>query len=289
MKSLITLPGKPRQLGPLYPGAFSPGRAAAGLAVALLGMMLCTSQTVSAAPGQTEAFFAEPISGRRVTEYQIELPTGRSEKRTFSIPEDCTEVMRCVDEGAMYRSTVIDRRLWHKADGDCRFYSFLYHQPQEVMADYVSDYDFRNARLSDLPIDPDCSEGLPGCNPAVTGPLGTLRYFPLGRPSHGAEVDHEVTSCELKDGLFRGELYIDGDHFHCDAGPGAPTLRLIAVDFADINGDHYLDAVLRFVPVMPGAPRTPLILPLTRTEPDGPFHVPQTGPVPAPLTPLEDR
>lgn len=289
MKSLVTQPGKRLHLRPLDSRAVLSRGAAACLAAALLGMMLCTGQTASAAPDPTEAFFAEPISGRRVTEYQIELPTGRTEKRTFSIPEDCIEVMRCVDEGAMYRSTVIDRRLWHKADGDCRYYNFLYQHPQEVMADYVSDYDFRNARLSDLPIDPDCAEGESDCNPAVTDPLGTLRYFPLGRPSHGAEVDHEVTSCELKDGLFRGELFIDGDHFHCDAGPGAPTLRLIAVDFADINGDQFLDAVLRFIPITPGAPRTPLILPLTRTEPDGPFHVPQTGSMRAPLTPLEDR
>ena len=61
------------------------------------------------------------------------------------------------------------------------------------------------------------------------------------------------------------------------------------VDFADVNGDQYLDAVLRFVPIGPGVARAPLTLPLTRTEPEGPFHVPQLDSAPPPITPLEDR
>lgn len=295
MKSLAC-----HQTDPRYPGRRrlrtpGPGYRAAALSAALLGSGLLSGGPAAApASGPSEAFFAEPVTGRRVTEYQIELPTQRTEKRTFSIPADCVEVMRCVDEGAVYRSSVIDRRLWHKAESDCRFYSFLYRHPQQIIADYVSDYDFRNARLSDLPIDQRCADGSPaeggtGCNPAATDPFGMLHYFPLGEPPHGLDSDHEVADCELKDGVFRGRLYIDGDHIHCDAGPAAPTLRLIAVDFADVNGDQYLDAVLRFVPIGPGAARAPLTLPLTRTEPEGPFHVPQLDSAPPPITPLEDR
>jgi len=248
------------------------------------GLLLILIEPVVAAPDQ--AYFAEPISGKRVTEYQIELPTDRSERRVFAIPQDCAEVMRCVDEGAVYRSTIIDRRLWQKADGDCRFYSFLYRHPQQIMEDYVSDYDFRNARLSDLPIDPGCAGDAtagvpPECSPAATDPFGMLRYFPLAEPPHRPDEPHEEASCALQDGLFHGHLFVDAAGIHCDAGPGAPTLRLIAVDYADINGDHYLDAVLRFVPIRPGAPRAPLVLPLTRTGPEGPFHVPEPGPPPA--------
>lgn len=295
MRPLTVVPQDPRCAGPRRPRNVIPGCRAAASVLALLGsVLLSTGRTVAAAPGQSEAFFAEPVSGRRVTAYQIELPTERSAKRTFSIPQDCAEVMRCMDEGAVYRSTVIDRRLWHKADSDCRFYSFLFRHPQQIIADYVSDYDFRNAQLRDLPVDLRCADGSPaegqqGCNPAATDAFGMLLYFPLGEPPHDREADHEVAACELKDGVFHGRLHIDGDHFHCDAGPGTPTLRLIAVDFADINGDQYLDAVLRFVPIGPGAARAPLTLPLTRTEPEGPFRVPQLDSAPPPLTPLEDR
>jgi hypothetical protein len=77
----------------------------------------------------------------------------------------------------------------------------------------------------------------------------------------------------------------------CTTGPDAPSLRLIAVDFADINGDRFLDAVLRFVPLRARPARMPLILPLTRFEPGAPFSVPelqrQTRPVP-PSPPARD-
>ena len=75
--------------------------------------------------------------------------------------------------------------------------------------------------------------------------------------------------------LTDGGLYIGPDGMRCASRNSQPSLRLIAVDYADINGDGYLDAVLRFVPIGPGAARSPLILPLTRTSPDGAFETPQ--------------
>ena len=253
----------------------------AGITAALLALLMLGTPPVEAEqPPPAQVHFAEPVSGARVTEYQVELPTNRSETRTFAIPEDCPEVMRCVDEGAVYRSTIIDRRLWQKVDADCRFYSFLYRHPQQVLEDYVSSYDFRNARLSDLPIDRRCADGGSPpddgeCNPSATDGFGMLRYFPLAAPPNASVGEHGAGSCEFRDGVFHGWLHVDADGLHCDAGPGAPTLRLIAVDYADINGDHYLDAVLRFVPIGPGATRSPLTLPLTRTIPEGPFSVPE--------------
>jgi hypothetical protein len=46
------------------------------------------------------------------------------------------------------------------------------------------------------------------------------------------------------------------------------------VDYADVNGDGYMDATLKIIPLGPGARRIPLILPLTRTQPEGPFRIP---------------
>ena len=46
---------------------------------------------------------------------------------------------------------------------------------------------------------------------------------------------------------------------------------------ADINGDGYLDAMLRLAPLGHGAIRVPLVLPLTRLSADGPLQVPGAG------------
>lgn len=247
---------------------------------ATLGMLLTTMMDVVVAdPIQAEAFFAEPISGRRVTEYVVDLPVDRTQRRTFTIPSDCDGVMSSVEQGATYKGTIIDRRLWQKVEADCRYHSFLHQHPQQVIEDYVSDYDFMNAKLSDLPIDLGCAGGEAGklqteCNPSATDGFGLLHHFPLAEPFLGLSGQHREGECSLQNGLFYGHMYVDVEGIRCDADARAPSLRLIAVDFADVNGDHVLDAVLRFVPIGPGAGRSPLILPLTRKQATGPFHVP---------------
>jgi hypothetical protein len=97
--------------------------------------------------------------------------------------------------------------------------------------------------------------------------------------------------CELTNGIFRGHLFLDEQGMHCTTDPDAPSLRLIAVDFADINGDRFLDAILRFVPLRGRPARMPLILPLTRFEPGTPFSVPELqrpAPPVAPSPPARD-
>jgi hypothetical protein len=46
------------------------------------------------------------------------------------------------------------------------------------------------------------------------------------------------------------------------------------VDYADINGDGYMDAVLRFLPSGPGSIRRTIFLPVTRFSADGEFQLP---------------
>ena len=133
----------------------------------------------------------------------------------------------------------------------------------------------------DLPIDRDCigdaADGrAPGCGPTQTDRHGLLSHFPLSEPASRADDGAIPADCLLRDGLFYGHLYIGPDGMRCASRNSQPSLRLIAVDYADINGDGYLDAVLRFVPIGPGAARSPLILPLTRTSPGGPFKTPET-------------
>jgi hypothetical protein len=227
------------------------------------------------AGGAHETFFYEPGSGRRVTHYTLELPVDREQTQTFLIPDDCDAVMQAIHEGEARWASIVDRRFWKKLEGDCRHHRILNRLPQRVIEDHVSGYDFMNAQLSDLPIDPLCVRpDQAACNPLATDAFGMLLYFPLTQQVTAPPAGVECTQCEFKDGLLRGRIFRDGDGISCEAVPYGPSLRLIAVDFADINGDGFLDAVLRFVPVGPGSNRAPLTLPLTRFDDSGPFTVP---------------
>jgi hypothetical protein len=224
-------------------------------------------------------FFAEPLTGRRVNSYTVELATDRDQRSSFDVPQDCREVIQAMESNQAYTGSVIDRGLWQKVESDCRYHAFLNYHPLDDMQDYVSDYDFMNANLNDLPIDQRCAHDgsvskTEDCNPAATDPFGLLRTFPITEPPDHTTDFHEREACELQDGLFRGRLYVDAEGVHCDPGAGAPSLRLVAVDFADVNGDRVLDAVLRFIPIGPGASRMPLTLPVTRFSETEPFSAP---------------
>jgi hypothetical protein len=255
--------------------------------VPALLLVMCAMPTAAIALDRSAGVsFAEPVSGRKVTEYTAELPLGPSQRRPFAIPVDCPAVLEAISQGSAYRQSILDRRIWQKVEGDCRYHRFLHQHPLQGIKDYVSDYDFKNARLSDLPIDPNCSADTPAgsaCGRVADQAFGILRHPPPGAAQRGAADDAgEETPCRLEDGLFRGYLYTDDQGIRCVAVTDAPSLRLIAVDFADINGDHVLDAVLRFVPLGPGAVRSPLMLPLTRFSDDEPFRVPPGTRLPSP-------
>ncbi|HPQ24129.1 MAG: hypothetical protein H6956_06825 [Chromatiaceae bacterium] len=248
-------------------------------ALPLLGGLLALVPLRSA-NGQDNVFFAEPISGRKVSNYCIDLPVGQNQRKTFAIPRDCPSVLQLIDDGSFYRSSVLDRRIWQKVESDCRYHGFLNRHPLEEMEDHVTTYDFMNARLDDLPIDRRCAhdempEGRAGCNPSATDAFGLLHHIPLGVPQGESATTHEGSACQLHDGVFRGRLHVDAGGIHCDAEPNLPSLRLIGVDFADVNGDRVLDAVLRFIPLGPGAVRLPMTLPVTRFNDSGPFTVPE--------------
>jgi hypothetical protein len=255
-------------------------RLASLVVVCLAGAISLSITSAAGAPNPgVGCFFAEPLTGRRVTSYEVELATGREQRSSFNVPRDCEALIQAADGGSTYTGSVVDRRLWHKVESDCRYHAFLNRHPLEDMQDYVSDYDFMNANLSDLPIDRGCAHDGSGnrpddCNPASTDPFGLLRTFPIAEPPHHTTDVHEQTDCALEDGLFRGHLYVDAEGVHCNPGVGAPSLRLVAVDFADVNGDQVLDAVLRFIPIGRGGSRVPLTLPVTRFSESEPFSTP---------------
>jgi hypothetical protein len=226
-----------------------------------------------------QAFFAEPTTGRKVTHYEIDLPIKPDRRETFSIPDDCAKVVRTNNRGVTYRENIVDRRLWKKAEADCRYHGFLNRHPQHVMEDHISGYDFRNALITDLPLDRRCAPSGPefdpaACNPSATDQRGMLRHFPIASAPGAASVRATCIPCRLSHGRFRGYVLVDHDGTECRMDANAPGVRLIAVDLADINGDRILDAVLRFVPLGPGTNRAPLILPLTKLKYSAPFTVP---------------
>jgi len=242
--------------------------------VRLLALFILVGN-VAAADGH-KAVFAEPTSGRKVTHYEIELPVRLDQRETFHIPDDCEKVIRTVNSGTLHRGNIIDRRLWKKTESDCRYNAFLHRHPQHELEDHVSGYDFRNAWLRDLPLDQRCAKSGPyadpaGCGPQQAGSFGMLRHFPIATPAGDAPVMADCIPCRLSNGRFRGYVLIDGEDVRCQTDASAPGVRLIAVDFADINGDRVLDVILRLIPIGPSNNRGPLILPLTRFGDSEPF------------------
>ena len=239
----------------------------------LAALVAAAGFSVDAHASHAGVFFAEPYTGQKVDGYEVTLPVASGERRAFSIPEGCDEAMAAFSTGAMRWGTQIEKRVWGKVAGDCEYHAFLHRFSPETGQDFVSDYDFRNGSLADLMID-DCGGGN-GCREEGASRPSVLELLAVDEaPVDPSAFDSE--SCRLRDGRFRGRVMIDGDAIKCQRDPWAPGFRVISVDFTDVNGDGYLDAVLRLVPLGPGLSRMPLVVAYTRMTPSGPFMVPDT-------------
>jgi hypothetical protein len=239
----------------------------------LAGTIATLATTPASAMDQDGPQFREPGTGHRVTAYTIELATGVGDVSRYEIPTDCAQLLARIDAGERHHPTLMLRRAWHKAESDCRFYQLLHNNRPQPVQDYVSSYDFANAALDDLPIAGfDAPLDGAAARPQDARIAGMVDSLPLAMPIEAAD-DTLADDCRLHDGLLRGSVFIgSGGKIQCTNGNGRPTLRLIAVDYSDINGDQIMDAILRFVFLQPGMPRRPMILPLTRDRADGPLR-----------------
>ena len=250
-------------------------------------LLVVLSPVGTATADYASPYFAEPSSGKKVSSYSVALSVSRDQRREFSVPQQCGEAIEAIRRGAVYKGSVLDRRLWMKVESDCGYYQLLQSHTRRDLVDYVSEYDFANTALDVLPYELDCAsvddEGeTVRCIPSIIDTYGRKRQFLLMTPDRDLEQNQNETACRLKNGVFHGRIVVDSKGLLCTDDDKA-TLRLVGVDYADINGDRVLDAILRFVPIAPEFGRRPFTLPVTRFTPSGPFHAPKL-----PLQPLAD-
>ena len=236
---------------------------------------------------QVQPNFTEPYTGKPVKSYEIELPLSRSDRQKFSIPADCSQVNTSLAEGAGRWGNLVERRMWLKVNDDCSYFVFLNSAGKPAEHDFVSQYDFFNADMADLPLRPGCSLNIFLTNPSACPPrMAGLADFNelISRKEHKHDSSHDT--CVFKNGVFRGRIVHDSFGMHCVSSPRMRGFRILSVDFADVNNDNYQDAILRLIPIGPGNSPAPTILPLTRTNAEERFSVPKNALFPS-LGPAE--
>lgn len=250
----------------------------------LMPTLLCLLPGVVIANHLGDTSLAAPFSGKKCTEYKIELPISRETKQQFSVPEDCASIRSHMLGGSSRWGSMIEKKLWHKAHYDCQLIDFLHHNKALPVADFISNYDFFNAPISDFPTSISCKlqTNVAICKQfEATIPKILNMLFPEILTGN-KQVD-DWGDCRLSNGVFRGRLIKDQDRIICQTDRKARGIRIIDVDYANINGDEYLDALLRIVKIGSNARRTTVLFPLTRLSPDGPLMVPPNTNIPAAL------
>ena len=224
--------------------------------------------------------FAMPFSGQKANQYDIELTFRDNVIKKFHIPKDCSQIISDVNYGMSNPINILDRKLWLKAINDCK-YVMLMHQYEAAVPehDFVSNYDFYNARLADLPFAQKCdaednaeySEQCKKIHESESKLLITS-YFPFFEvvKDDGITVTEE---CKFNNGVFRGRLVRTSEGIRCQPDRRANGIRLLSVDVGDLNNDGYLDALLRIMPLGRGVSRFPILLPLTRFDENTSFTV----------------
>lgn len=243
-----------------------------GIALVLLSSTVLASDTQEVSP-----WFTAPYTGEKVHEYTVTLPISRYEEESFTIPRDCKKLNSRLLEGAGHWGNRVQRRLWIKVDDDCRYLNYLKKNPRKAEKDFVSDYDFFNARIKDLPLRPGCDlyrllRDPEACPPPMPG-MPNFSMM-MHHDEHMGSADPEE-ACRFENGVFRGYIHPVMEGIRCHRDNRAPGYRILSVDFADVNADGYLDAILRMTLIGSRGKPELLILPLTRFSADEPFSLPK--------------
>ena len=223
--------------------------------------------------------FAMPFTGDKGNHYDIQLGFADDEIKKFHIPDDCGNIMNMVNFGSTNPINLIDRKLWFKAINDCRYVMLLrLNENSHPENDLVAGYDYFNARLVDLPFSSQCKAtdeeifNQQCANQGADGKPTIRSYFPFLEVLPN-DKNIETEECRFTNGVFRGRLVRTEQGIRCQKDRRAKGLRLISVDYTDLNNDSYMDVVLRIIPLGRGVSRFPILLPLTRFNPDTPFSL----------------
>jgi len=223
----------------------------------------------------SDPHFRAPYSGERVETYEVTLPVSAQHKETFQIPRDCDLAHNAFRLGADQWGGRVERRVWDKVMQDCYYATFLQRTRTPVAHDFVSDFDFRNSDLRELAAAAGCDAAADRCESLPPGFVELKQVLTLGPQEDDDGAQPSAEQCRVENGVFRGWVSFEPDGMKCLLDRHANGFRMVAIDYADVNADGYLDAVIRLVPLGRGLRHHPLILPLTRTTADGPFSVPQ--------------
>lgn len=219
-------------------------------------------------------FFAEPKTGMKVAEYEVELASGKNTRRLFQIPAQCHELSSLEVRKMRRWSRGTQKALWQKALDDCRFYVYLTRFSSIQIQDYVSQYDYKNMKFKDLPVDfTECDTGFfsEGCSSPIPFLHFTEGFMALINSMNPLDDRESETDCGFEDGVYRGKIFHDGRQIHCYPDASSEGYRIRSVNFADTNGDGYMDVVIVLIPLGNQRVREQVILSLTRFSQDQGF------------------
>lgn len=242
-----------------------------------LSALLALGLTLSPmATGKPQALFAAPGSGRPVAGYELSLPTA-SGSQAYQVPGDCDRIAQLYRSGDAMRDRIIDRKLWLKATGDCRYFALLHANDGQHLIDHLAGYDFDSLSLDDLPDGIMC--GGPPVGWCLVGEKDAANVRPLFPELEIGQRHEDRLPCRLTGGQLRGEVWQSADGgLHCVRNPRA-RVRLVGLNAADIDGDGVRDRILRLILISPEIGRRAVRLPLTRLAPEAPLTVPRAVPI----------
>lgn len=145
--------------------------------------------------------------------------------------------------------------------------------------DFVSQYDFANAALDDLPWELhllcvfsdeywDYCESVRKQHPD----WNYLEFnFPNPEPRRYERVDE--ATCRLTGGIFTGELTVSNGTVFSESGDFNDGFQICDIGFTDVNQDGFMDAVLLLVQQGGGSARVSGVYVLTRKQSIGRFSL----------------
>ena len=226
-------------------------------ALPILAMVLL----VSGAQANEPIIYREPGTFRQVAPYELKLKVD-SEVISYSIPQSCGDLTKKRGDVETVYGSMMEIRDLVATYSICSRYLLMMQANLKPRWDYVSELDYLNMPLSEIPYEFSClgvmnAEGEEKCNAATEHQLYVFTDY-FGNKTK--EMSY-VENCRLNGGSISiSASALDsltgppGGNFSCalagedEIGYG---FQLTSVSFADINRDNYMDAIVSVVEIGP--------------------------------------